>query len=294
MPPAPPPRAPLIREVNRLLILQNLGLNAFLTLGFLWAATQGHPSLVDALLVLVAFVGARNAGHAFNQIVDRDLDARNPRTRDRPLVTGSLSVRFAGALVAGNLVVVLVAAWLLNPLVLLLAPLALALVLGYSYTKRYTPFTTVILGSVEAMVPAGVYLALVEGLPPAAWAGIGGVLLFGTAFESVHSLQDLDADRESGIHSLPRSLGERRTVPLVAGLLAASLVFLLLFGTLASLGLPFDLALLAMAAVAAWEIRGLSTRSVPLRTLFRAHFAMGLAFLLGVWASYIPGVHLVP
>jgi 4-hydroxybenzoate polyprenyltransferase len=286
----PSPRARRWRETSRLLLLQNLGLNAFQAVAFLLVAGRGSPSWETAVLVLLAFFGARNVGHAFNQIVDRQFDARNPRTRDRPLVTGALSVRYASTLVLLNAALVLICAGLLNRLVLALAPLALLAVTGYSFTKRVTSLTTVVLGAVQALVPAGVYLAVRGGLGPAALAAIFAALSFGTAFEIVHSLRDLDSDRQEGFHSLPLRLGEDRSRDLLALLLGLSLGLFGVFGVLSHLFVGFLIPLGGMAAVAAWQVAALRERKRPLSEVFQAHFWMGALFLGGVLLGlYLPG-----
>jgi 4-hydroxybenzoate polyprenyltransferase len=244
-------------SLSKLLLPQTLGLNAFLALAFIAAATRWNVSLVTVILILLAFIGARNAGHAFNQIADRRYDTLNPRTADRPLVTGSMSVHTAEVVVGVNVALLFVCAWLLNILVLLLAPIALVLVLGYSFAKRFTAWTTVMLGLVQSMVCAGVYLATWEGLPLVAIAGSAAVLFFGTAFESVHSLGDMDSDARLGLRSLPLLLGPRRSVAAVAAFLACSMALFGVFGYLAAFGTGFYVALLFMCIVCGWEVSSL-------------------------------------
>lgn len=276
------------RALGQLLTVPNLGLNLFFAVGFLLVAGRGHPGWVLGALVLLAFVVARNAGHAFNQIVDRELDARNPRTRDRPLVTGALSVRAATAVVVANVALFFLAAALINPWLTLLAIPALGLVLGYSYTKRYTSATTVLLGAVQSLIPAGVYLAVQGTLPLPAWAAVAAMVLFGTAFESVHSLGDLASDREQGLRSLPLTVGPARVPHLVGALLAGALALLLTFA-LETLGpSPWLLPLaLGMGALVAVEVRGLASGQARLLSLFRLHFAMGGMFLAGIVLFYV-------
>ena len=280
-----------VRSVAEVLLLPNLGLNIFFTLAFLFLATGGHPGLVQGGLIVLAFVGARNAGHAFNQWADRDLDAANPRTRGRPLVQGRLSSRAVLLLVAGNLLVFLVAAALLRPTLVLLALPALALVLGYSYTKRVTAWTTVVLGAVESLVPAGVFLAVDGTLPPVAFLGIAALVAFGTAFEIVHSLQDVETDRQLGLRSIPVAVGARAAIWLQGASLALALLFLSLLGVwTVGPSLPYAAGILALATLALLEVRGLRTGRWPLPKAFRSHFVMGACFLLGVLAAYgLPG-----
>jgi 4-hydroxybenzoate polyprenyltransferase len=276
-----------LTAVSQLLTLPNLGLNLFLALAFLLVAARGFPVWWTSVLVLLAFFGARNAGHAFNQFVDRRLDEKNPRTRERPLVTGALSPSSALMLVVANVALFFAAAWLLRPWLVLLALPALALVLGYSYTKRFTAWTTVILGAVQALIPAGVYLAVDGRIPLEGWVAVGAMVLFGTGFETVHSLGDLRADQEQGLHSLPLAVGRARAPWAVAALLGSALGLLLIYLglTVGFATLPW-LAWAAMGAVAVWEVHGLRQKDRPLLPLFRAHFVMGALFLLGVAMFY--------
>ena len=159
------------------------------------------------LLVTVAMVGLRTFAMAANRIIDREIDARNPRTAQRELVTGAMSVRHAwtGALVA--LVVFLGAAALLNPLCLALAPIAVIPMVVYPYGKRFTNFPQAILGLAQAMGPVGAWIAVtgswswdavVLGLAVGVW--IGG-------FDLIYACQDVETDREIGVMSVPARFG---------------------------------------------------------------------------------------
>jgi 4-hydroxybenzoate polyprenyltransferase len=276
-------------ELGRFLEIQNLGLNLPFALAFLLVAAGGLPSLRVFLLVVVAFVAARNAGHAFNRWADRQLDAANPRTRDRALPQGRLAPTVALAITAGSAVVLVAAAYLLNPLAFLLSPVALALVLGYSYTKRVTSLTTGVLGLVEAITPAAAFVAVRGDLPMEGWVAVAAFFAWGTAFEMVHSLGDMESDRGLGLRSLPLRLGRGRSVGLVVVLHAASLALLAVFGALARLAFPFDVGLAAMVAIAAVTDRRLAGRPTEVGVPFRRHFAMGLLFLGGTaWALFGP------
>ncbi|MGW7020461.1 menaquinone biosynthesis prenyltransferase MqnP [Streptomyces decoyicus] len=159
------------------------------------------------LLVTVAMVGLRTFAMAANRIIDREIDARNPRTAHRELVTGAVSVKSAwtGALIA--LVVFLGAAALLNPLCLALAPLAVVPMVVYPYGKRFTNFPQAILGLAQAMGPVGAWLAItgtwsweaaILGLAVGIW--IGG-------FDLIYACQDVETDREVGVKSVPARFG---------------------------------------------------------------------------------------
>jgi len=270
------------RELGRFLEIQNLGLNLPFALAFLFLAAHGLPNLWTLVLVVIAFVAARNAGHSFNRWTDRRLDARNPRTRDRALAAGRTSPAFALGFCAVNALVVVVAAYLLNPLAFVLAPVALALVLGYSYTKRVTSFTTAFLGLVEAITPAAVYIAVEGTLPPWVLWAVGGLLAWGTAFETIHSLGDMESDRALGLFSLPLRWGVRASVRLVPALHATALVLLAVFGLSQGLTPAYFVALGGMAVLAGLTDRSLATRPTEARVPFERHFALGAVFLIGV------------
>ncbi|OYV99758.1 MAG: 4-hydroxybenzoate octaprenyltransferase, partial [Acidobacteria bacterium 37-65-4] len=131
----------------------------FALLAMAWAA-QGWPGWRMALGVLLAMVGARSAAMTFNRLADRKFDALNPRTAKWPLSTGSVSLPFAWAFFLASLVVFFAAAWWLNPLCLALSPLALAVLLGYSYTKRFTVLCHLILGFADGISAPGAWIAV--------------------------------------------------------------------------------------------------------------------------------------
>ena len=273
------------RELGRYLELQNLGLNLPFAIAFLLLAADGLPGWWPLLLVLVAFVAARNAGHSFNRWTDRGYDAANPRTRERALVAGRLSPTFALAFTAANAAVLVGAAYLLNPLAFALSFVALALLLGYSYTKRYTALTTPFLGLVEAIVPAAVYIALQGRLPPAVLLAVGAMLAYGTAFEMMHSLGDLETDRRAGLRSLPLRLGPRATLRGIGALHGLALLLFVGFGWAEQLPWPYYAGVGAIALIAGWTDGTLRAEAGELRGAFRRHFLMSAAFLVGVVAA---------
>lgn len=183
----------------------------FAFIGVLEAAS-GWPSGRVVFWVLVAMVGARTAAMAFNRLADLPFDAANPRTAGRPLPSGRLRPAHAWALVLAGAGALVVAAWQLNPLCLALSPLALAWVLGYSYTKRFTALSHLWLGLGLAMAPVGGWLA-VSGkfaLPPVVLAA--AVAFWVAGFDVLYSLQDVEFDRRVGLYSLPARWGVARAL----------------------------------------------------------------------------------
>jgi 4-hydroxybenzoate polyprenyltransferase len=286
-------RGPL-SELGRFLEIQNVGLNLPFALAFLFLAAGGLPSLWVVFLVVVAFVSARNAGHSFNRWADRRLDAANPRTRGRALPSGRRSPGFALGLAALSGALLLVVAYLLNPLAFVLAPVALAIVFGYSYTKRFTALTTPFLGLVEGITPAAVFIAVEGTLPWAVLLAVGGLLAWGTAFETVHSLGDLESDRALGLRSVPARIGVSGSVRLVPVLHAVAIVLLAVFGVFFQLRLVYFLALGGIAVLAATGDRTLARSPSTPRVPFERHFAMAGLYLVGVLlALFVPlGPHI--
>jgi 4-hydroxybenzoate polyprenyltransferase len=180
----------------------------FAFLGMLLAA-RGLPSWRTVLWIVVAMVGARSAAMAFNRLADRRIDARNPRTATRALPAGLLTPAFVALFVVVSAALLVLAAWRLNPLALALSPVALGVILLYSYTKRFTAFCHVVLGLAMAGAPVGAWIA-VRGDVAATPLALGlAVLLWGGGFDILYALQDVEHDRASGLHSLPAWIGVR-------------------------------------------------------------------------------------
>ncbi len=171
-------------------------------------AARGHGlSIARVAGIVVAMAGARTAAMGFNRIVDRHIDARNPRTAGRELPTGAISLRAAWALTIAASVVFLAAAAALGPLCLALAPVALAILLGYSLTKRFTALCHLFLGLAIAGGPAGAWIAVRGDF---GWAP--GLLMLAVGcwiagFDILYALADRDFDRAAGLHSIPARLG---------------------------------------------------------------------------------------
>ena len=195
--------------------------------------------------IVVAMVAARSAAMAFNRLVDADLDARNPRTRMRHLPAGLLSRGFAWGFVAVASGLLFLAAFELNPLCLRLAPLALAIVLFYSYTKRFTTFSHLVLGLSLGIAPAAAWIAVRGSLDSRILLLTAAVMFWTAGFDVIYSCQDYDFDREEGLWSLPRALG------IASALRVARLLHVLMVVCLVALVYTLHLGPLALAGVAA-------------------------------------------
>lgn len=157
--------------------------------------------------IVVAMVGARSAAMAFNRLIDAEIDGRNPRTRMRHIPAGTLSRRFAlGFTLAASLLFLLAAA-MLNPLCLKLAPAALAIVFFYSYTKRFTSLSHLVLGFALGVAPAAAWLAIRGSLDLRILWLTAAVTLWTSGFDIIYACQDFEFDRGEGLHSIPRRLG---------------------------------------------------------------------------------------
>jgi len=207
----------------------------FAFLGALLGA-NGVPALRQILWIIVAMVGARSAAMAFNRIADRNFDARNPRTANRAIPAGLLSVGFVWAFTIVAAGVFLLAAAMLNRLTLLLAPVALASVLLYSLTKRWTQFSHLVLGWCLSIAPTGAWIAVRGEIGSAVPLLLSLVVLLWTAgFDVLYACQDYDFDRREGLRSIPARVGIGPALWISRGLHAAA--FIALVGLYVATGL---------------------------------------------------------
>ncbi|MHB8654775.1 MAG: UbiA-like polyprenyltransferase [Terriglobia bacterium] len=216
-------------------------------------AARGWPSGRQIFWLIVAMVGARSAAMAFNRIADFKFDAANPRTRTRALPAGQLTLRFAAGFTAVSAALLVLAAYELNGLAFKLSPVALAILLIYSYTKRFTWLSHLILGLCLGMAPVAAWIALRGDID-------AGVLLLGAAvalwvagFDIIYACQDVEFDRAVGLHSFPRHYGIAAALYASAGLHLVMMVLLILTARLENLGWVAGAGLAAVAALLAYE-----------------------------------------
>jgi 4-hydroxybenzoate polyprenyltransferase len=249
--------------------------------------------------VLVAFTAARFAAMGFNRLVDRDVDARNPRTAQRELPAGTLTVGQARAAIIVMSGLFLVAAWRLNPLCLALAPVALGWVLGYSYAKRFTRWCHLWLGLGLSIAPVGGYLA-VTGVWSDPWWRLCvlalAVLCWSGGYDMIYALQDEGFDRAHGLHSVPAAFGVRGAIRIARGLHVAAVACLALLVASQPLGVAGTAATAALwvgvavvAALLLWEHR--LVRADDLSRVDAAFFTMNglisMSFLAAVVAARV-------
>lgn len=187
--------------------------------------------------IVIAMVGARSAGMAFNRILDADIDGMNPRTKTRHLPAGLLSAGFAWGFLLFMAGVLVLAAGMLGPLCLRLSPLALAVVMGYSYTKRFTSWSHVVLGFALGIAPAAAWIAVEGTLDPRILWLTAAVTFWTAGFDMIYSCQDFEFDRGAALYSVPKRLGIAGALTLARVLHLAMLVCLVMLLQSFSLGL---------------------------------------------------------
>ena len=207
-------------------------------------AARGLPTTHQLAWIIVAMIAARSAAMAFNRLADASIDAANPRTSTRALPAGHLTPAFVGTFVVISAAIFVVAAAQLNRLALWLSPVALAVLLLYSYTKRITRWSHLVLGLALGIAPAAAWIAVRGSLDPRILLLTAAVTFWVGGFDVLYACQDYDFDRQTGLHSIPRFLGIRRALWIAR---AFHVIMLLL---LVSLIITFGLGKLAIAGVA--------------------------------------------
>ena len=216
-------------------------------------AAEGRVPWRELPWIVVAMIGARSAAMGFNRLADQAIDARNPRTAGRELPRGVLSRREVWLFVSLSALALIGAAAMLNPLCLLLSPVALLVVFGYSYTKRFTSLSHLVLGLALSIAPVGAWLGVRGRFDAAPVVLALAVLAWVAGFDTIYSCQDLDFDRREGLRSLPALLGIRRALAVARGLHVAAVVLLAALYTLAPLHPIYLAGVAAVAALLVYE-----------------------------------------
>ncbi len=206
-------------------------------------AAGGLPAWHQLVWIIVAMVAARSAAMAFNRLADAAIDAANPRTSIRALPAGLLTPSFVSTFVFVSCLIFVLAAWQLNRMTLLLSPVALGIVLLYSYSKRFTRWSHLFLGFALGVAPAAAWIAVRGSLDPRILLLTAAVTFWVGGFDVIYACQDHDFDRTYGLHSLPRHLGIK------TALLLARVFHLVMLALLVSLILVFGLGRMAMTGV---------------------------------------------
>jgi 4-hydroxybenzoate polyprenyltransferase len=274
-----------VRYVNFVRLPHTVFALPFALLGVLAASRTMRVTPRAVALVVLAFTAARWAAMGFNRIADRAYDARNPRTRNRELPRGALTLAQAWVSVLLAAAVFVASAAMLNPLCLALSPVALAWVLGYSLSKRFTWWPHLWLGVGLAIAPVGGYLAVAGRWSEPAWtllAIAAAVATWVAGFDIFYALPDEGFDRAEGLRSAVVRLGERRAILLAKLLHGVTVPALALFGWGAGFGLWYYLGVLAAAGILAYEHR--LVRPGDLSRLDAAFFTMNGVMSLTVFA----------
>jgi 4-hydroxybenzoate polyprenyltransferase len=249
-------RAALVRYANLVKLPHTLFALPFALVGVVLASYVKAITPPTILWVALAFTSARFAAMAFNRIVDRRLDALNPRTASREIPAGLVTVRGAAGAVLVASALFFASAWRLNPLCLALAPIALVWVLGYSYTKRFTRWAHLVLGLGLGIAPVGGYLA-VTGVWSDPWWMLpvlaAAVMTWVAGFDVLYALQDVAFDRETGLHSIPAALGEKRALTVARVLHAGTVAALAAVGLAVSAGSLYWVGVAVVAGLLLFE-----------------------------------------
>jgi len=214
---------------------------------------HGWPSPGQILWIVVAMVAARSAAMTMNRIADLRYDRENPRTQQRALPTGALTLQFAWLFTIVAVAVFFVAAWQLNPLALKLAPLAIAILFFYSFTKRFTNWSHLFLGFALGISPAAAWIAITGGLDPRMLILCAAVTLWVGGFDVLYACQDIEYDQRAGLFSVPKKFGIARAL-LIARAMHVGVIGLLGWLTF-SFGLPWPAwaGIAVVAALLAYE-----------------------------------------
>jgi 4-hydroxybenzoate polyprenyltransferase len=245
-----------IREIGEMVVFKHsIFALPFAVISLVTAAAPSWPTPATWLWVTVAMVAARTSAMAFNRLADHRIDADNPRTAGRALPAGRLDRGFAWLVTGLSAMVFVVAAAALNPLCLALAPLTLAVLLGYSFAKRFTAASHIWLGFALGMAPIGAWIAITGRI---AWQPVvlaGAVCLWVAGFDIIYSLQDEEFDRIHGLHSLPARLGGGTALGVARAAHGLAFAGFTVFAAAAGGG-PLRLAAVAIAgALLAWQHR---------------------------------------
>ena len=249
-------RGILLRHANLVRLPHTIFALPFALVGVVLASYVAPITVRAVVWVVVAFTTARFAAMGFNRIVDREIDARNPRTRAREIPSGAMSVREAGLAVGIAAIVFLIAAWELNSLCLALAPVALGWVLFYSYTKRFTRWSHLVLGVGLSIAPVGGYLAITGHWSSPWWMLIGLAVAVATwvgGFDILYALQDAGFDRENGLYSVPSTFGEANALGIARVLHLTTVCGLALAGVGAGAGPVYFVGVLVAAMLLLYE-----------------------------------------
>ena len=216
-------------------------------------AASGLPSLWQVAWITVAMVGARSGAMGMNRIIDARIDARNPRTMNREIPAGKISTRDAAIFSVLSFAVFALAAYNLNRLCFILSPIAIVVMVVYSFTKRFTWFSHVVLGLALSGAPLGAWIAVRGGIDITIIPLAAAVVFWLAGFDILYALQDIEFDHAHGLHSMPKSFGIRRSLILSRIFHFLTWVFLVLTGHLFGLGMPYWIGMTVVGVLLLYE-----------------------------------------
>jgi 4-hydroxybenzoate polyprenyltransferase len=255
-------------------------------------AAPGWPSWRQILWIIAAMVGARSAAMTMNRIIDLRYDRENPRTRARALATGALTVSFAWAFAIASSAVLVIAAWQLNLLALELSPVALAVLFLYSYTKRFTSWSHLVLGFCLGMSPAAAWIAIAGSLDARMLILCAAVTLWVGGFDVLYACQDIEYDRTVELFSVPKRFGVARALTIARSM---HIVMIALLSWLASsfhLPWPAWVGIVMVAALLTYEHSLVSPNDLTRMNaaFFTVNGYISLLFLL-FWGAAVAVAH---
>ena len=264
----------------------------FAYLGMVLAA-NGWPGWYKFLWITFAMAAARTLAMGVNRIVDREFDSHNPRTAQRPLVTGEISLRTAwiGTIISG--VALVIAAWQLGPLPLKLLPVAMLFLVGYSFTKRFTEYSHFILGFTDGLAPVGAWVAVtgslfaISDLP--AWLLLVVVTLWIGGFDLIYACQDAEYDRKENLHAIPAKRGIAFSLRLSSLCHVVMVIILCILGAVVDLRWIYWLAIGFVVVLLFWEHRMVKPNDLTRVNVafFNINSVIGLALFAGVLGGLV-------
>jgi 4-hydroxybenzoate polyprenyltransferase len=257
-----------------------------------WPAAAGWPSWRQILWIIVAMVGARSAAMTMNRIIDLRYDRENPRTRARALATGALSVGFAWAFALAASAVLVIAAWQLNTLAFELSPVALAVLFFYSYTKRFTLWSHVVLGFCLGMSPAAAWIAIDGSLDARMLILCAAVTLWVGGFDVLYACQDIEYDKSAGLFSVPKRFGIARALTIARAMHVVMIALLAWLAASFHLPWPAWIGIAVVAALLAYEHSLVSPNDLSRMNaaFFTVNGYISLLFLL-FWGAAVAVAH---
>jgi 4-hydroxybenzoate polyprenyltransferase len=272
----------------------------FALMGALLAAHFSHatgavgnwPTWRQIAWIIVAMVGARSAAMTMNRIIDLRYDRENPRTRTRALATGALTVQFAWIFTAAAAAVLAIAAWQLNPLALKLSPVALAVLFLYSYTKRFTSWSHLVLGFCLGMSPAAAWIAIAGSLDPRMLILCAAVTLWVGGFDVLYACQDIEYDKSVNLFSVPKRFGVAKALLIARSMHALMISLLVWLAWSFHLPWPAWAGIVVVAALLAYEHSLVSANDLSRMNaaFFTVNGYISLLFLL-FWGAALAVAH---